>query len=253
MLINKKRRYYSLLVLMGLLVIMSISVNAMEPEEVLKEVYQKMNMDGDGYMLEIKAISHKANESNQAGLKVYLHKGKSQMVTFYKPEHLQETRYLVKGHNTWMFQKGLQRPIRVSAQQKLFGDAGIAETAGINYYRDYQVLEMEEKEESYLFELKARDKQMAYQRVSLWIKKDLLQIEKVLLKAANGNPLKELVYKNYRMVNGHQMADIRVNNVLYEQGYWTELQFVNVEKIQLLDKAFQPLMMGKFDLFLKGH
>lgn len=136
----------------------------------------------------IKAISYNGEESNTADIKVYLYDKERQIITFTAPQWLRDDSYLVVGYNTRMYRQGLHRPIWISARQKLFGDAGIAETVGINYLHDYKVVKMSEDDLWYMMELTALDKKTAYQQAKLWVTKDGLHLRRAVLKALNGQP-----------------------------------------------------------------
>jgi len=139
----------------------------------------------------------------------------------------------------------------VSGSQRLFGDAGIGETVGVDYYRDYQIKEFKQSEKDYIFELTAKDSKTAYQQVKLTISKDSYYIKQVILKAITGTLLKELTYTDYRKIGEHELADIAIKNLLQNQDRVTELRYIDIENKKLSAKAFQPLMMGKFNLLIR--
>lgn len=227
------------------------SIMAISPEEILEENYNRQGLGQGSFVMEIKAISYNGEESNTADIKVYLYDKERQIITFTAPQWLRDDSYLVVGYNTWMYRQGLHRPIRISARQKLFGDAGIAETVGINYLHDYKVVKMSEDDLWYVMELTALDKKTAYQQAKLWVTKDGLHLRRAVLKALNGQSLKELDYSNYHQIDGHEVATIVIKNLLYEKDHKTEIDFISIRNRELPVEAFQPLMMGKFKLLVK--
>lgn len=68
-----------------------------------------------------------------------------QLLRFRSPRRLSGQVYLVVGANSWLYQPGLRRPLRISAQQKLFGDAGVAEAAGIVFSSNYQIQDVRQE------------------------------------------------------------------------------------------------------------
>jgi hypothetical protein len=222
---------------------------AMNSKDILVDIYNRQGISGKGsFEMNLKVVSYRGNDSSPASIRVLFYSSGKQLVTFTEPERLKDDYFLVNGYNTWMYQKGLQRPIRISAQQKLFGDAGIAETAGINYLEDYEIIKSEENGEQYLMELKAKDQRTAYQWASFWISKENLRIDKIVLKALNGQPLKSLNYSNYTLVDGHEMATIEINNLLQKKDNKTVLEFTSIKSKTFPIEAFDPLMMGKIRL-----
>ncbi len=75
----------------------------------------------------------------------------------------------------WFIKPGLRRPVSISPRQRLSGDAANGDIASTNYARDYQgTIAGEESvngEETYLLELKARGKNVTYDRIRYWISK----------------------------------------------------------------------------------
>lgn len=222
----KKITGTTLFILMGILIWGALPVEALSltPEEILLNLDKKMNLEWSCIM-DFEVITYEGEDSHQARVRVYIYDSKRSIATFLAPERFVNDRYLVVGHNTWKYQEGLRRPIRISPRQKLFGEAGIAETMGIDYYREYKPLGMEEEKEHFILKLKARDSKTAYQMADLYVSGDSLQIERVILKGVNGEPLKELIYHNHREMAGIEVADITVKNLLYERDRKTVLIF----------------------------
>jgi hypothetical protein len=242
----------SILSIIGLLTtscfFLSLS-SAMNPKEILTDIFDRQGLAGKGsFELEIRVVSIQDKENSISRIRVCFGNGSKQLVTFVQPERLKDDYFLVNGYNTWMYQKGLRRPIRVSAQQKLFGNAGIAETAGINYLDDYDVIRATETDREYLMDLKAKDQRTAYQLASFWIDKDNLQITKIVLKAVNGQALKSLHYSNYILVDGHEMATVEIHNLLQQQDSKTIMEFTAIKSRDFVAEIFDPLMMGKIRL-----
>lgn len=171
---------------------------AADPKDVFREAFARQGFDEGSFIFHVKVDTYKGQEVNTAKIRIYFGGVEKQMITLLEPERLKDRLFLVIGYNTWMHQKGLKRPIRISGQQKLFGEAGIAETAGINYLDDYGIIQVREDEEEYLYELQALDPRTAYQRIQLWIGKNDLNLKEALLLAVNGKPLKRLRYYNHR-------------------------------------------------------
>lgn len=238
-------RIYPLLICLLLLLQPISSWAAFSPRAVLEDLYHRQGLGEGSFLLEIEAVSSDGTQQDRARIKVYLDESDSQLVTFEEPERMKDDRYLVVGYNTWILQAGMRRPLRISAQQKLFGEAGIAETVGLDYLNDYRIEESVETETEYQLHLVALDKRTAYQRVTIWIGKEDQNIKRVLLLAVNGQPLKELIYSKYRSINGHEVGEITVKNLLMEKNQQTALKFLNITEKQIPPAVFQPMMMGK--------
>jgi len=75
----------------------------------------------------------------------------------------------------WFLKPGLRRPVSISARQRLSGDASNGDIASTNYARDYEgpvvAEELVDGEPAYRLELKARAKNVTYDRIRYWISK----------------------------------------------------------------------------------
>lgn len=237
--------------IIAILLIITSAIYASDVKDIVKLALEKQNLQENSYLLEMECILSEGEDTDSSNLKVYIYNGgERQMVSFTAPERLTDNKFLAIGTNTWMYKKGLHRPIRVSGSQKLFGDAGIGETVGIDFYNDYDIKEYSETENNYIFELVAKDSKTVYQQIQLTISKEGYYINRAILKAITGTSLKELQYKNYRKIKDHELADIVIKNLLQNQNRVTELKFIDIEEKKLAANAFQPLMMDKFDLLI---
>ncbi|WP_027338930.1 outer membrane lipoprotein-sorting protein [Halonatronum saccharophilum] len=249
--INKNWIEKGLIVLL-LVVFVSVPIEAIslkEAEDLLELAYNRGNFTCS-YILEIENIVREDGEEDRAHLKVYLYQaGEKQLATFVGPERLRDQRYLVVGYNTWMYQDGLRRPIRVSANQRLFGDAGIGETVGLDYYNDYGIKGVSREDKDYILELKANERAMVYQRAKVRITNDGY-FKAVILKDSGGTQLRKVSYQEYRDVNGHRIADLIIEDLLQNRDRKTELRYIDIVEKDLPSRLFQSNRMGDIELIL---
>ncbi len=82
---------------------------------------------------------------------------------------------LFNDRNIWFVKPGLRRPIAISARQRLQGQAANGDVASTNYARDYAGTVVGEEdvngEPAWKLELKARSKDVTYDRIRYWISK----------------------------------------------------------------------------------
>jgi outer membrane lipoprotein-sorting protein len=80
---------------------------------------------------------------------------------------------LFNDRTIWFVKPGLRKPVSISARQKLSGEAANGDIASTNYARDYEpALAGEETvrgEKTYKLELKAKGKNVTYDRIRYWI------------------------------------------------------------------------------------
>lgn len=117
---------------------------------------------------------------------------------------------LFNDRTLWFFKPGLKKPVNVSPRQKLMGQAANGDIASTQYARDYEATSAGDDtvggEKAWKLELKAKAKNVTYDRIRYWISKK----EKVALKAEfltlAGEPFKmaEFKYGNTMTVKGEK-------------------------------------------------
>lgn len=90
------------------------------------------------------------------------------------PRHKGEI-MLFNDRTIWFVKPGLRKPVSISPRQRLTGDAANGDIASTNYARDYEGTIVGEEavggEPAFKLELKARAKNVTYDRIRYWISK----------------------------------------------------------------------------------
>lgn len=247
-----------LLVLISLALVLPAAASGPPAEEVLEQADRARFIDADSYVIELKVTAERPDqEPREALLKVYIKRfedGIRQRVEFLEPEEMRDTVYLVVGDDIYFYQfgHGLREPLRISGQQKLFGDAGVAEAAGISFAEDYQVTSQEETElegkPALLLHLSSET--AAYRLVDLWLEPKTLRPLQAVLYALSEQPLRRVLYKEYAALEGNGNEDenedkdeyikLMVVENLLQQGYRTTLEVTEVSVQDLPDELFDP-------------
>ena len=117
---------------------------------------------------------------------------------------------LFNDRNIWFFKPGLKKPVAISPRQKLMGQAANGDIASTNYARDYdgKIIGSEkiEGQDTWNLELKAKTKNVTYDRIRYWVsKKDRLGIKAEFL-TVSGDVFKRATfeYKNKMEQGGKQ-------------------------------------------------
>lgn len=118
---------------------------------------------------------------------------------------------LFNDRTLWFFKPGLRKPVSISARQKLSGMTANGDIASTNYARDYEGTVVGQEsvgdEPAYKLELKARAKNVTYDRIRYWIsvkrrlglKAEFLTVGGDLFKVATFD------YKNRLKVDGKEL------------------------------------------------
>jgi outer membrane lipoprotein-sorting protein len=102
-------------------------------------------------------------------------RGNDALVESLAPPRYKGEIMLFNDRTIWFVKPGLRKPVSISARQRLSGEAANGDIASTNYARDYEgTIEGEQEvngEAAYRLELKARAKNVTYDRIRYWISK----------------------------------------------------------------------------------
>jgi hypothetical protein len=130
------------------------------------------------------------------------------LARFTDPPNMRDRMVLMKDRNMWFIRSGLQKPVSISPRQKLLGDAANGDIASTNYVEDYAPTLLREEqvgaEACYVFDLKARTKQVTYDRIKYWVSKERLVGVKAEFFTLSGKLFKtaEFKYENQVTADG---------------------------------------------------
>jgi hypothetical protein len=130
------------------------------------------------------------------------------LARFTDPPNMRDRMVLMKDRNMWFIRSGLQKPVSISPRQKLLGDAANGDIASTNYVEDYEPTLLREEpvaaEACYVFDLKAKNKQVTYDRIKYWVSKERMVGVKAEFFTLSGKLFKtaEFKYENQVTADG---------------------------------------------------
>jgi outer membrane lipoprotein-sorting protein len=102
-------------------------------------------------------------------------RGNDALVEALAPPRYRGEVMLFNDRTIWFVKPGLRKPVSISARQRLSGEAANGDIASTNYARDYEgTIVGEERvdgEPAYLLDLKARSRNVTYDRIRYWVSK----------------------------------------------------------------------------------
>ena len=102
-------------------------------------------------------------------------RGNDALVESLAPPRYKGEIMLFNDRTIWFVKPGLRKPVSISARQRLSGEAANGDIASTNYARDYEGTVVGEDdvngETTFRLELKARAKNVTYDRIRYWIAK----------------------------------------------------------------------------------
>ncbi len=157
------------------------------------------------YRVTARVISKRPGKDDKIAVYEIWMKGKDKtIIKTLEPAVDRGTSLLMLRYDLWTFLQNISKPLRISLQQRLFGEAANGDIARANFSGDYDpVLKdtvMVKGRHFYLLELTARDERVTYHKVNLWVMKDTYYPLKGEFYAFSGKLLKTCYYKNYEKV-----------------------------------------------------
>jgi len=160
------------------------------------------NLGGIVWDIAIVSVGDGAKQSQAMTVKV---KNVNVLARFTDPPNMRDRMVLMKDRNMWFIRSGLQKPVSISPRQKLLGDAANGDIASTNYVEDYEPTLLREEqvgaESCYVFDLKAKNKQVTYDRIKYWVSKERLVGVKAEFFTLSGKLFKSADFKYENQVS----------------------------------------------------
>ena len=125
-----------------------------------------------GIVWNIDIITESRGKTQENGLQVKV-KGTNCLAVYQSPSKTKGRKLLMKDRNMWFIKPGLSKPVPISPRQKLLGGASNGDIASTNYAGDYTIESFTQdqfnNEPCYLYELKARNKKVTYDKIRYWV------------------------------------------------------------------------------------
>ena len=214
--------------------------------ELLSYIDSLRGYQGEGFEFTLANISFKKNKQhsrNQLLVKVL---DDSALVDFMAPARSKGRKILKQGQNMWLRFPRARNVLRVSAAQRLLGEASNGDITGTNFSIDYQPTDLSTSE------IIVNEQTLAVNQLSLESKHDKATYQKVVFflnsetnlpirgdfYARSGKLAKQAFYTKFKEFNGElKVHRMRLDNPLVE-GSYTWMSFDDFEKVELSEAIF---------------
>jgi outer membrane lipoprotein-sorting protein len=128
------------------------------------------------------------------------------LLQYVEPPRDAGKRVLLDGRSFWFFDPASQSSVRISAQQRLVGQASIGDVLTVNLAADYTAAitgtesiddAARQKRTTWHLELKAATETAAYSRVEYWVEQGTFRPVKGKFYSDSGRLLKIIYYRNF--------------------------------------------------------
>jgi outer membrane lipoprotein-sorting protein len=212
---------------------------ALDGPEILEAVDRNLQ-PGDMEMYR-KIINIDPDGSQKEYVFWFIRKDKDKVVTlFLEPASEKGRATLRLGENMWLYIPNVGKPIRITSMQSVIG--GIFNNSDImrlDYSVEYDVETLTEEGDHYLLELKAKTKQVAYDRLKMWVLKDQVQPVKIECYAATGMLIKTIQFKDIQDIgDGVVRPVVMETESPLQKGYKSVMISARAKKRDFQDEIF---------------
>lgn len=144
------------------------------------------------------------------------------------------------GDNMWLYIPNVGKPIRITSMQSVVGGVfNNADIMRLDYSAEYDAVNLDENGSSFVIDLKAKTRTVAYDSLKMWVIKKNNIVEKVECYAASGKLIKTLDFKNVKDFGGGiiRPALVETTSPLY-RGYKSVLIYSKIKHKKFPDEVF---------------
>jgi outer membrane lipoprotein-sorting protein len=240
-----KKYFYLIILLYSFSLINLFSQEQITPDEILLKA-DDARAPRESFLLKTHSIQYKdGKEVQKASMDVFVNAKNEykSLLRFLLPQYNKDRIILSTKDAMWFFIPGTKRVIRISASQRLFGDASNGDLLSIQFQDDYNAKlegsEIKEGKKCYKLYLTAKSPSTAYASLRYWITTDEFYPWVCEYYALSSKLLKTAYFKSFKEMLGRQRpTEFEIHNAV-KTTYKTIIYYTNMELKELPDKYFQ--------------
>ena len=146
----------------------------------------------------------------------------------------------------WFYMPTASRPIRISPLQRLMGQASNGDVARTSFTVDYVAKSVVEEDKAFVLDLAAKDADIAYSRVQLWIDKATYEPLRADFYVVSGKLIKRALYREFGTMAGRRVVTgIEIDDLL-RPGNKTVMRYANLTSKENPERMFTKDALGKW-------
>lgn len=190
------------------------------------------------------------DKAESSKFRVYGKGSDRSVVEFIAPSPEKGKLLLMLREAMWIYMPSASRPIRISPLQRLMGQASNGDVARTSFTVDYvpkSVTETEwEGHKAFVLELAAKDNDIAYSRVQLWIDKASYEPLRADFYVVSGKLIKRALYRGFGQMAGRRVVTSVEIEDLLRPGNRTVMRYANLAARENADRMFNKDALGKW-------
>ena len=235
------------LILLVLFCVSAASIAA-DGTAILKKVDR--NLEPESYEMYRKLINIEPDGSRKEFVLYSVKKGRDKVVAlFISPASDKGRATLRLADNMWLYIPSVGKPVRITSLQSVTG--GIfnnSDILRIDYAEEYDVTGAIEETDAHVLELKAKTREVAYDRLKMWVDRELLLPTKIEAYAASGMLIKTLRFSQVRDFGAgiRRPAAVETDSPLHK-GYKSVMLYSQLTRRELRDEVFTLTNLGRVE------
>lgn len=220
---------------------------ALDGASILKQVDR--NMMPESFESYRKLVNIEPDGRNREYTLFTVKKGDKVAALFLAPASEKGRATLRLGDNMWLYIPNVAKPVRITSLQSVVGGVfNNSDILQLDYSEEYDVEDIEEKDGSYLLNLKAKNNTVAYDKLKMTVDKVAVVPTEIQCIAASGMLIKTLYFKEIKDFGGGiiRPAVLETDSPLYK-GYKSILILARVKKRDLPDETFSLNFLPKLE------
>lgn len=245
-LFKKRTLFKSMLAIPVAMVLSTVPSFATDWASLITKLDNNRIFSGDGMIMNLKLESYKdgALDSSET-MKIYTNVDDRQTVVIFNDPSRKGQKMLMKDNNFWILMPKSSRPVRISAVQRVMGEASSGDIASLSYTQDYDVVDGVDNGDTVTVTLKAKTKSVTYDKAILVVEKARAVVLSAEFFLKSGKKSKEASF-TYRQdgdlwrTNTIDLVDAMRNNRK------TVMYYSDERAVKLSSRLFNPryLMSG---------
>lgn len=199
------------------------------------------NLEPESYEMYRKLINIEPSGARKEFVLYSVKKGRDKIVAlFLDPPSDKGRATLRSGDNMWLYIPNVGRPVRITSLQSVVGGVfNNADILRIDYAAEYDVESVTQEKDAQVLALKARSREVAYDRLKMWVDSRALLPVKIEAYAATGLLIKTLHFRDVRDFGGgiRRPATVETESPLFK-GYRSVMLYSQLKRREVPDEAF---------------
>ena len=212
-------------------------------DDLALKILQKVdeNLTPESFESYRKLINEEPDGSKKEFIFFTVKKGQDKMAMLYISPASERGRATLRlGDNMWLYIPNVGRPIRITNMQSVVGGVfNNSDIMRLDYSVEYNPSILEQNQNEYILDLKAKTRTVAYDKLKMWVEKNNSMVTKVECYAASGKLIKTLDFKEIKNFGDGIMrpAVIETSSPLYK-GYRSVMIYSGMKARKLPDEVF---------------